>query len=298
MPLPFLASEVTLSHRLRLLQAATALLYLGPLLAGLSGQGWATIPVFAAIFVLWSVILRPHLWPASFADLARGEALLAMASLVATQLLLVALCFAFARGLGGVTGLEPRLPFWLPAAISFLSVPLSRLVWDPATVAAAGFDPLLHRPGPVSSLSPADLARALIGELSALPAPLSETELQAHLDAISAHIDALLIRRALTDAPQTATTRQARIVHATDPDVAELLSGSAYPAEAFRVAGSDTGLLQLFATRCARALEDEPALAADCPAPADLIEAARTADTPARDALLRLEGLLRQSQPA
>lgn len=287
-----------MTHRLRLLQAATALLYLGPLLAGLAGQGWATIPVFAAIFVLWSVILRPRLWPARLADLARGEALVAMASLIATQLLLIALCFAFARGIGGVMGLEPPLPFWLPAAISFLSVPLSRLVWDPATEAEAGFDPLLHRPGPVSALSPDDLARTLIAELSALPETLSETELQAHLGAISAHVDAVLIRRALADTRPTTTARKAMIVHATDPDVAELLSGSAYPAEAFQAAGSDSALLQLFATRCARALEDEPALSADCPAPTDLADAARAADPGARDALLRLEGLLRQGQPA
>ena len=68
--------------------------------------------------------------------------------------------------------------------------------------------------------------------------------------------------------------------------------------EAFRIAGTDPGLLQLFASRCARALEDEPALASDCPAPADLLDAARTTDTAARDALLRLEGLLLQGEPA
>ena len=84
-------------NRLRLLQLATALLYLGPLLAGLMGQGWAMVPVFALIFVVWSVILRPHLWPATLADFARSEALVALGALIATQALLVVVSFGCNR---------------------------------------------------------------------------------------------------------------------------------------------------------------------------------------------------------
>jgi hypothetical protein len=46
-------------NKLRLLMGTTALLYLGPLLAGLRGFGWPVVPVFAAIFVLWLIVLRP-----------------------------------------------------------------------------------------------------------------------------------------------------------------------------------------------------------------------------------------------
>ena len=49
--------------RLRLLMGATALLYLGPVLAGLGGFGWSVVPVFTAIFLLWLIVLRPHQWP-------------------------------------------------------------------------------------------------------------------------------------------------------------------------------------------------------------------------------------------
>ena len=144
-----------MQNRLRLLQAATAVLYLGPLVAGLAGQGWAMIPLFTAIFVLWSVIIRPHLWPTSLRDLAKPEAIVALAALAATQILLVALCFAIGRGAGGVMGLRLSLPFYWPAALSFVAIPLSRLVWNPEQTAdLAGFDPLLHQALRTSALRP------------------------------------------------------------------------------------------------------------------------------------------------
>ncbi len=127
-------------NRLRLLRAATALLYLGPLLAGLMGQGWDQVAVFAVIYLLRSVILRPQLWPARLADLSRSEALVPLASVVATQVLLVVVCFAIGRGIGGVLGVKPGLPWFLPVALAFLSVPLSRLIWDSEVAADLAVD--------------------------------------------------------------------------------------------------------------------------------------------------------------
>ncbi|MBI1170840.1 hypothetical protein GC209_05520 [bacterium] len=135
-------------NRLRLLQAATALLYFGPLLAGLAGQNWWMIPLFSLAFVLWSVILRPHLWPSSLGDLARVEAVVAISALIATQVLLVTLCFALGRGMGGVMGLKPPVPAYMPVALSFLSVPLSRLVWRTTEIeTVAGLDAPPQDPG-------------------------------------------------------------------------------------------------------------------------------------------------------
>ncbi len=295
-----------MSNRLRLLQAATALLYIGPLLAGLAGQGWAMVPLFAALFVVWSVILRPHLWPASPADFAKAEAAVAVASLVATQVLLVTLCFSIGLGLAGVTGQHLALPLYLPAALSFLSIPLSRLVWNPSRVESlAGLDPLTLRPSPdtlpsatlpaTTDLASADLAATMVAQVTALQNDAGEAEIQSHLTAIATHVDAVLIRRALQNAIRDHRTHaglKALIVHATDPDVAELLLGSAYPSEAFTMAGTDDDLLTLFATRCARALRDEPLLAPDCPTAAAVTHAGETAGTEARSALLRLAGLL------
>ena len=64
--------------RLRFLKAATALLYFGALLAGLMGQGWGMVLAFLAVFLAWSMILRPQLWPSRPADLAQSQALVAL----------------------------------------------------------------------------------------------------------------------------------------------------------------------------------------------------------------------------
>ena len=52
----------TMHNRLRLLRLITALLYSGPLLAGLMGQGWAMVAAFACVFVIFSVVLHPEHW--------------------------------------------------------------------------------------------------------------------------------------------------------------------------------------------------------------------------------------------
>jgi uncharacterized membrane protein YgcG len=120
--------------RLRLLKGANALLYFGPLLAGLGGFGWPVVPVFVVIFMLWLVILKPQEWPRSMAEWSQPETLVALAARGAVQLLLVLVSFGIGRGLGGVTGALPNLPTMLPIAISFLSIPLARLIWDPWTM--------------------------------------------------------------------------------------------------------------------------------------------------------------------
>lgn len=283
-------------NRLRLLQLATALLYLGPLLAGLMGQGWAMAPVFALIFVVWSVILRPHLWPATLADFARSEALVALGALIATQALLVVVSFGVGRGIGGVLGVKPALPEFLPLALSFLSVPLSRLIWNPLVVEAnIGFDPLLHRAEPV-----ADQAREMLAQVMALPDEVSAALLQQHLTAIAVHLDAAAIRQGLGGAvaggEASRAAIRALIVHATDPAVNQLLAGSGYPAQAFAAAGRDGELLTLFAGRCMVALADAPKLVVDCPTVAAVSGMAQAVSEPAAAALARLARVLGQAR--
>ena len=242
---------------------ATGLLYFGPLLAGLAGQGWAMVPLFLGVFLLSSVILHPDMWPRSRADLARSEAAVALASLVATQALLVVVLFAFGRGIGGMLALEPALPVYLPAALSFASVPLARLVWRP-------------------DMSPGE---AMVAHLMTL-GDASEAEVQRHLTAILAHGDPVALRQAL--AHQGAV--KALIVHATDP--ATHGAGSGYPAQAFQAAGQNADHLALFARRCLLALDQAPGLAADCPSPTDLRTAAEAVGDPAAAPLRHLAEVL------
>lgn len=285
-------------NHLRLLRLLTGVLYFGPLLAGLAGQGWAMVPAFVGIFLLWSVILYPQMWPHTAADLALNEAAVALATLIATQALLVVGLFAVGRGIGGVMALQPALPAVLPLALSLVAVPLARLVWNPRVAAAqAGFDPVLQ----VAPMHRKGDAAEMVAHLMALGDEVTEDVVQQHLSAISDHIDPVLIRQVLGDAVAAGRASRAAvkalIVHGTDPAISNLMSGSAYPAQAFAAAGRDAELLTLFARRCVMALGDEPDLAADCPNVAAIARAAQQVGDPARSALNRLAGLMAQRDP-
>ena len=288
-------------NRLRLLRFGAALLYFGPLLAGLMGQGWAMVLAFACVFVLWSVVVRPQLWPRtqsdlSRADLGRSEAAVALASLVASQLLLVIICFAVGRGIGGGLALRPALPAFLPLALSIVAVPISRMISPPQDMADdVGFDPAQHNP-PVGPNPPVP-ATEMLAPVMALPDDVAEDVVQSHLTAISAHLDPVVIRQTLGDevagGAATRAAIKALIVHATDPAISDLVAGTAYPAQAFAAAGRDGDLLGLFARRCILLLGDEPELGADCPSAAVVAQAARDCqDSVTASEMNRLAGLL------
>lgn len=121
--------------RVTLMMGASALLYLGPLLAGLGGYGWPWVPAFAAVFVLWLIVMRPQDWPRDLAAWTRPDVALRAVTQIAVQLLLVSVLFGLGRGVGGVAGLAPFWPVWAPLLLSVLSVPLARLMWNPAKAA-------------------------------------------------------------------------------------------------------------------------------------------------------------------
>ena len=111
---------------LTLFRGATALLYLGPLFAGLAGFGWALVPAFLAIFLMYLFVVRRSLFPRKSADWTDMGVVIPLLTQTLVQLLLIVLCFAIGRGLGGVVGAVPPFsPLWT-LAVSFLSVPLCR----------------------------------------------------------------------------------------------------------------------------------------------------------------------------
>ena len=118
-------------NKITLLRGATALLYLGPLMAGLAGGGWALVPFFSLFFVLWLVFLRPELWSDTRPVNATGPAWLPLASRAAVQVFLVTIYFGTGRGLGGVLGFAESIPFWLPVVLSCGAILIGRLVWNP-----------------------------------------------------------------------------------------------------------------------------------------------------------------------
>lgn len=290
-----------MQNRWRLQMGATALLYLGPLLAGLAGFGWGLVPVFVVIFVLWLLILRPRNWPRSLADWQKSEALVALVSQTATQALLVVVCFGIGRGIGGVAGLSLRLPVWLPVAISVLSIPMSRLIWDPSK--AAQMDSLLNdaiasietgRPMPGPGEEAVQVATEMLKPLAALPRSAPVSEVEAHLTAVARHMDHETLAAALRTAPGPGL-RRALMVHAGQPAALRALAGGAYPVQALTAASDDPALLTLLATRLTAALRDVPEMIGDFPTPERVLAAADGSDDPAAGMALR--DLVRAMEP-
>ena len=92
--------------QIQLLKAVNTLLYIGPLVAGMSGFGWGMVASFTAIFVAWLIVLRPEQWPATWADWRTGSGLLSALTLVLSQVALIAVLFAVGRGIGALASLR------------------------------------------------------------------------------------------------------------------------------------------------------------------------------------------------
>lgn len=297
-----------MERKARLLMAATLPLYLGPLLAGLSGMSWAGLPVFAALFALWFVVMRPHEWPRQLSGWT-GPVVLRAAAQIAINMVIVVILFGIGRGLAGVAGLSVPLPPFIPVALSFLSIPLSRLAWDPvkgqqmeavlddALAQIEGFnrgtldaqdagaaDPmltaLLDLP---DDADPVLTAEALDSALRAPGAALRLSQLEDELDyARDKHLG----------------LREALILWATDADrsVEDKLHG--VQLTAFYAAGSNPHLLHLFARRAIPLLQAQPGLWYSYPDPSTLGLALQD-DQPAalQDSLRALSDLMDRLTP-
>jgi hypothetical protein len=253
--------------RAKLLQGATAFLYIGPLLAGLAGYGWAMLPPFVSIFALWLLMLRPHQWPQTGAEWLRPQALLGVLTLILTQILLIATLFGIGRGIGGVAGHLPMVHPFLPLTVSFMALPLSRLVWKAETALARGvtLDEILHphgspdaTPSPSASAGARPRARAEdeIRPLLALPDTAPLTEIGPALDDVLDESDAWhrlqVLVEALDAAPgRHAALREALVIWATEPEHFAANTAPTGLRAAFRAAGRDPAILRMLLPRAA-----------------------------------------------
>lgn len=285
-----------------LLQVVTLLLYVGPLAAGLADYDWSVVPAFALIFVLWQIIMRPADWPRLGAQWAEPGVLIGAFARVALIVVLVGVCLGIGRGLGGAVGFVSGVPLYAPLALSFLAIPLARLVRDPtagalrddrmaaaATVLATPTEdaqglreairPLLDLPGTASDAA-AHAAVARLGD-----SPMSAALLRTLREALTFHD---------TTAP---AARRGLILWSTEPAVADRFEGAEVLADAWSAAKGWPDLQRLYAERGVALVRAEPSLAADFPPVADLQEAAALARDPAgAGALLALADALRAAQ--
>lgn len=258
--------------RARLLKGATALLYFGPLLAGLGGFGWTHVPTFVAIFVLWQMIVRPHQWPTSLTELGRSELWVGIAAQIAVQILLVVVFFGIGRGIGGAVGALPLYSPALPLSVSFLSIPLCRLLWNPWK--GDTFDPPAEVE-PALTLDPNNiteslaLADRLLQPLQDMNGRITEAEALRHLKAMAKHVDhaclrdALLARVGRSEASEA--MRMALVVQSTDPVLMDLLEEDSL-TRVLQVLPEDPALVALFTARVAAAVAGDRDLAACVPA--------------------------------
>lgn len=293
-------------NHLYLLMAATLLLYLGPLLAGLAGFGWNLVWVFAAIFLLWLTVLRPHLWPRTWNAWGQHQAWVTLGTNGAVQLLLVTVLFGIGRGIGGALGFVAPFPAALPVLVSLLSIPLSRLVWNPQqdTEIDHFLDDAIHKVAHVDNpVERSDLNRArfLIGPLGNLPDDTDTNEIARHLHAISRHAEEVHIRTALMERQRSghATYAQtlALILHATDGTLIGRVGGDG-PTLALSVLPHDPDLIALYARRLTAALDQAPELWGQCPTTDLLLDLAEELnDTPAEAPLRALIDATNRAQP-
>lgn len=282
-----------MQNRMRLLMIATALLYFGPLLAGLGGAGWATTPAFLALFMLWLFILRPQQWPHSLHDwLHRYEPWAALGTNLAVQLLLVLLLFGVGRGIGGALHFVPTYGPALPLIVSFLAIPFARMVWDPWTAPHLNdhLDEALHKLPASDEMDPLVMAERLLVPLAALPDSADETEVARHLLAMAPHADpaalraALLRRHASGEASHAETL--ALILHATDPQLINSVEGEG-PTLALFALPQDANTIARFARRLTTALQTDPDVWGKCPSVDHLAELVDQFDNSAAEAPLR-----------
>ena len=294
-----------MQNRLRLLMAATALLYFGPLLAGLGGFGWAVIPVFAAIFLLWLVIVRPQDFPRTLADWANPEALIGFAARAAVQVLLVLVCFGLGRGIGGVLGSLPALPLMLPIAISFLSIPLARLIWDPWKAQAMDqflADALVQiengaapRPGGERAY-----AEAVTLPLNGFADDVSEADLESHLSGLRVLVDEsvifdLLLARVETGVASVAAKR-ALMVMGSNAAMVERMVRPDVPECVMQALATEPDIIARMAERLIIALRQDPDIWADCPN-LGFLEGLRVQLPTAESAILALQAEIKAQAP-
>lgn len=284
---------------------ATALLYLGPLLAGLGGAGWPWAPAFAALFVMWLIALRPREWPRSRAEWRAPGMIVRALARGAVQVLLVVVLFGIGRGIGGVTGLHPLWPVWLPLAVSVLAVLLGRLVWDPWQ--AEALDALLDQALAALDASPpdagaAEAARRAVAGLLLRPDDSTPADIAARLDDLSRrHAPeplALALREAATAPQARRLPRLAFLLFATEGEVAERLGGD-LPTRALALLPGRADLVALWAARGLEALDGFPGLWGDFPNEDMLATFLQDlAGTPAEAPLIALRDRLRDLAPA
>ena len=260
--------------RLRLLKGATALLYVGPLFAGICGLGWGLVAPFVGIFVVWLMVLRPEQWPASSQEWLTMPAWIAALAQVLSQLLLVTVLLAVGRGLGAIADFVPMVNPIFPLAVSFLAIPLCRMLWDARSAADEGIFLDDEAEAAQAPRAAAEAAAAVVPLLN-LPDGAPDAQVTAQVAKAMNVVGAEMRLKALTTALSQpdrshAALRRALVVWASEPEVVAPGRVAFVMAQAFAIADRNADLLRLFLPRAIALITAFPDRAEDFPKPEQL----------------------------
>jgi hypothetical protein len=265
--------------RIRLLKAATALLYVGPLFAGISGLGWGMVAPFVGIFIVWLMVLRPEQWPATPQEWLTLPAWGAAMAQLLSQILLVTVLLAIGRGIGALAGFLPVINPIFPLALSFFAIPLCRMLWDAREAANQGV--FLDEEAEIAQAprAAAEAAAAVVPLLN-LPdgAPdaevMSKTAMALSGLAADLRLDALCAALSRPDRSHAAL-RRALVLWCSEPEVVAPARVSNAMARGFALADRNPDLLWLYIPRAIALIAAFPDRAAEFPTPQALREAAK-----------------------
>jgi hypothetical protein len=286
-----------MTMRRRILMGLNALLYIGPLLAGLAGQGWNMIPLFSMIFLLWLAVIQPGDWPHGRDEWRQRDRQLSVVTQSLVHVLLVVVLFAVGRGLGGILGVVPLFHPMLPVALSFLAVPMARL---------AGSIPVPAVKDEAATNQRLQAAVRVTETLNALPHDVDHAVIDAHMKAIAAEIGAEDLREALIarvkGGEASTTTVRALVNLASSASWATGLDQAAAERVFAAFAGNGQQAMH-FATAMNSHVSSKPELAHHCPSPATLIARADAlkgtdAEVPLRSLASRVARVTEVAAPA
>lgn len=281
--------------RLRLLKGATALLYVGPLFAGLSGFGWGMVPPFVGIFVVWLMVLRPEQWPATPQEWLTLPAWGAALTQVLSQILLVAVLIAAGRGIGAVGGFLPVVNPIFPLAVSFLAIPICRMLWDARAAADRGIfldDEAEAAQAPRAAAEAATAVAPLLDLPDGAPDAEVAVKVAQVMNARTADLRLDALVKALAAPTRShAALRRTLVLWASEPEIVAPGRVPGGMAQAFAIAGRNEDLRRLFLPRALALVAAFPDRAGDFPTPQTLRAAA--AEDPGADAVDDLPAHLR-----
>jgi hypothetical protein len=257
--------------RLRLLKGATALLYVGPLFAGISGLGIGMVAPFVAVFIVWLMILRPEQWPATTQEWLSGSAWGAALTQLLSQVLLVSILLAVGRGIGAIAGYLPTVNPVFPLAVSFMAIPLCRMLWDAREAAEAGIfldDEAEAAHAPRAAAEAASAIVPLLNLSDAAPdADVAQTVART-LDVPGAALRIKALSAALTQPDRShAALRRALVLWASEPEIVAPALVPDSMAFAFSLSERNPDLLRLYLPRAIALISAFPDRAAGFPTP-------------------------------